>query len=150
MKKIDLNKLEIFENFAKYDGVIIDYYISKNGYGYKHLIINNQMYLVHRLQYMKHFGDIEIGMQIHHIDNNRFNNNIENLQMVTPSENCKHRLKRNKINSKFFINGVEIKLKDVAKLLGRKGFRINEGLKFNINKILKELKNNNIEWMLMS
>lgn len=31
-------------------------------------------------------GPIPLGMQIHHIDGNKTNNNIENLQLVTPLE----------------------------------------------------------------
>lgn len=36
-------------------------------------------------------GDIEDGMVIDHIDNNPYNNKIENLQKLTPEENLKKR-----------------------------------------------------------
>lgn len=40
----------------------------------------------HCLVWEEHFGEIPEGMQIHHIDGNKQNNNISNLQLVTPTE----------------------------------------------------------------
>jgi len=40
----------------------------------------------HCLVWEKHNGKIPIGMQIHHKDFNKENNNIKNLQLVTPLE----------------------------------------------------------------
>ena len=40
-------------------------------------------------------GDIEEGMVIDHIDNNPFNNRVENLQKLTPEENLKKRFEDN-------------------------------------------------------
>ena len=43
--------------------------------------------LVHRLVYMAHIGDIPDGLQINHKDENKKNNCIENLELLTPREN---------------------------------------------------------------
>ena len=40
----------------------------------------------HIIVWEKYFGKIPTGYQIHHIDGNKENNNIENLQLVTPLE----------------------------------------------------------------
>lgn len=40
----------------------------------------------HSLIWEKHHGKIPLGMQIHHKDFNKLNNDIENLQLVTPLE----------------------------------------------------------------
>ena len=46
--------------------------------------------LAHRLVW-KHFrGEIPEGMQINHINGNKKDNRIENLEVVTPSQNMKH------------------------------------------------------------
>ena len=40
----------------------------------------------HCLVWEKYFGEIPEGMQIHHIDGDKTNNDISNLQLVTPLE----------------------------------------------------------------
>lgn len=40
----------------------------------------------HRLVWEKYYGKIPDGYQIHHIDFNKTNNDISNLQLVTPLE----------------------------------------------------------------
>lgn len=40
----------------------------------------------HCLVWERHFGKIPEGMQIHHIDGDKTNNDITNLQLVTPLE----------------------------------------------------------------
>ena len=50
--------------------------------------INGKMYLMHRLIYIYHFGNIEDGKYIDHIDGNRMNNDINNLRVVTHQQNC--------------------------------------------------------------
>lgn len=44
----------------------------------------------HRIVYIHQFGDIPDGMFINHIDGNRSNNRLSNLEAVTPSENALH------------------------------------------------------------
>jgi len=40
----------------------------------------------HSIVWEQHNGKIPLGMQIHHIDHDKTNNSIENLQLVTPLE----------------------------------------------------------------
>lgn len=62
--------------------------------------------LVHKLVYLAHVGDIPKGLQINHKDEDKTNNCVENLELLTPSQNvcygtAIHRMlqsrKRNKI-----------------------------------------------------
>lgn len=46
-------------------------------------------HFVHRIVFRAFIGDIPIGFQIDHIDGNKKNNSIDNLQLLTPSENTK-------------------------------------------------------------
>lgn len=46
--------------------------------------------LVHRLVYMAHVGDIPKGMQVNHKDENKANNCVENLELLTPSQNVRY------------------------------------------------------------
>lgn len=45
---------------------------------------------VHRLVYMAHKGVIPEGMQINHKDENKANNCIDNLELMTNKENCSY------------------------------------------------------------
>lgn len=49
----------------------------------------NRTSSVHRSVYELFVGDIPDGMQIDHIDDNRANNNVYNLRVVTPLENTR-------------------------------------------------------------
>ena len=45
--------------------------------------------MLHNYVWSKQNGNIPNGYEIHHIDFNKINNSIENLQLVTPSEHTK-------------------------------------------------------------
>lgn len=60
--------------------------------GYLHISILGQKYLIHRLVWLWHNGEIPI--HIDHIDRNRLNNRIENLRSVTNSINLRNQHKR--------------------------------------------------------
>lgn len=63
---------------------------NKNGeYAYKQININNKSVFVHRVVWESVYGSIPKGMVIDHIDNDRLNNNISNLQLLTRAENTK-------------------------------------------------------------
>ena len=53
---------------------------------YKKVVYKQKAYLVHRLIWVWHNGDIDKNMVIDHRDNNGFNNKIENLKLLCP--NC--------------------------------------------------------------
>lgn len=67
--------------------------IGSNGYLYVNTSVNGKAknILSHRLVAEAFFGEIPNGMEVNHIDGDRKNNKIENLELVTHSENCKHR-----------------------------------------------------------
>lgn len=46
----------------------------------------DRIMMEHVVVWEKHFGKVPDGMQIHHIDGNKQNNDISNLQLVTPLE----------------------------------------------------------------
>lgn len=51
--------------------------------------LNGKHYSVHRLVYETYVGEIPEGMVIDHIDGDRANNNLSNLQLTTQSKNVK-------------------------------------------------------------
>lgn len=64
-----------------------------NQFGYKFVKLTNtsgrSTLYVHRLVYRTFVGVIPSGKEINHIDHNKSNNNIDNLELVTRSENLK-------------------------------------------------------------
>lgn len=70
--------------------------ITSHGYKRVTLFLNKKRkrFMLHRL-IMLTFNPIENAdkMQVNHIDGNKLNNNIENLEWCTPSENIRHAIK---------------------------------------------------------
>ncbi len=67
---------------------------NKSGYKYANLYCgsgkeNRKSIRIHRLVYQEFKGCIPAGFHIDHIDNNKGNNHMDNLQLLTPSENNK-------------------------------------------------------------
>lgn len=69
---------------AKYDA---QYAITKYRGGYQSTL------LLHRLIYVNYIGPIAEGETVDHIDGNKLNNNLENLQILTREENVAKRFK---------------------------------------------------------
>lgn len=67
----------------------------KGGSGYEYCrIINNDGYkktTIHNLVAKFFIGDKPDGFEVHHIDRNKLNNNVNNLKYVSKSENCLNR-----------------------------------------------------------
>ncbi len=65
--------------------------------GYAHVTFSKgKSFKVHRLLYETFIGKLIPGMDIDHIDNNSYNNNLNNLQQITRRENCsKDNFRRN-------------------------------------------------------
>ena len=57
---------------------------------------------IHQLVWQTYIGEIQIGKEIDHIDNDRKNNKLDNLQLLNHSENCKKAVKsKHDFKSKF-------------------------------------------------
>ena len=61
---------------------------SKGSHGYLATYVDGKKFLLHRLIWIYHNGDIPKGIQIDHINRIRLDNNIENLRLVTHQQNC--------------------------------------------------------------
>lgn len=59
--------------------------------GYAALQMHGKDFLVHRLVAQAFIPNPENKPQVNHIDGNKLNNNVENLEWATSSENNKHR-----------------------------------------------------------
>jgi len=57
---------------------------------YPRVSIYNKMYMLHRLLYETFVGNIPKDKQINHIDGNKYNHSLTNLELCTGSENLKH------------------------------------------------------------
>ena len=60
---------------------------TKSKKGYLSVIIGGKSYRVHRLVWETFVGPIQKGMQVNHIDEDKTNNRLDNLNLMTPSEN---------------------------------------------------------------
>lgn len=63
-----------------------EYKIRKDGYLRHERDSEGKKRLEHRMVWERNYGKIPPAMQIHHIDGNKTNNIISNLQLVTPLE----------------------------------------------------------------
>lgn len=66
--------------------------LNRDGYVITALTKNRktEYFRVHRLVYETFVGEIEEGKEINHIDGNRENNNINNLEVVSHKDNIRH------------------------------------------------------------
>jgi hypothetical protein len=70
--------------------IIINYKYSS---GYKRLNIERKAFLLHRLVAITFIPNLENKEQVNHIDGNKLNNRLENLEWVTNKENQIHKVK---------------------------------------------------------
>lgn len=79
---------------------IIKHCISKNGYAYCTLWINckQKKYKIHRLIAIHFIPNPENKPFINHIDSNRMNNSIENLEWCTQKENIHHAINNGRMD----------------------------------------------------
>lgn len=78
----------LISNYGNIKGKIVEFlklYTNKEGY-----VSTYKIGLVHRAVYETFVGDIPPNHQINHIDYNRSNNKLNNLELSTPSQNVKH------------------------------------------------------------
>ena len=69
--------------------------------GYHYISISSNRYAIHRIVWTLNNGDIQSGMVIDHIDNNKSNNSISNLRICTYNDNTRNSNKKLKSNSGF-------------------------------------------------
>ena len=99
----ELKRHPVFTNYASdIDGNIYSLKFNKvkqiikvkHGRGYHQFSIHengkNKMYLAHRFVYECHNGMIKGGLQCHHIDHDKHNNSLDNLQLVDQWDNMKY------------------------------------------------------------
>jgi hypothetical protein len=69
----------------------------QNAAGYLRVKLGGKNIFIHRLVWLTHIGPtpevLEGTLVIDHVDNNRLNNRLDNLQLLTPSENIKKGIK---------------------------------------------------------
>lgn len=58
-----------------------------DGRGYRRIYFDGRHHKMHRIIWIMHNGDIPLDILVDHIDQNRQNNLIENLRLVTKSQN---------------------------------------------------------------
>lgn len=80
-----------YARFKNTKGRIITNY--KYSSGYKRLSIEGKSFLLHRLVAITFIPNLENKEQVNHIDGNKINNNLENLEWVTNTENQIHKIK---------------------------------------------------------
>jgi hypothetical protein len=56
---------------------------------YPAIYLNGKSVHIHRLEWTKHYGAIPKNYIVHHKDENKFNWNIDNLELITRSEHIK-------------------------------------------------------------
>lgn len=89
-----------------------------------------KIYFIHRLVVMTYISEIPKGMVVNHIDQNKANNCIDNLEICTPSENIRHGdciqrrvktvLKRWKLNPKKGVKGKTLSAETKQKISAAK------------------------------
>lgn len=64
------------------------------GAGYLLVVLCNNLkrktFKIHRLVVFEFLGLRPVGLEVNHIDGNKLNNNINNLEYCTPKENTRH------------------------------------------------------------
>jgi len=88
-------KIRITNGFRYTNDVILRHKVSKSGYKQVSLSRNGfaKSDYVHRIVTKAFLGEIPKDMSVNHIDCNKLNNKVDNLEIVTYSENMKHAYK---------------------------------------------------------
>lgn len=95
------------KSFYRQKEIVLKIYL--NEYGYKTVTLfrncKGKTFKVHRLVAAAFIGDSDL--HVNHIDLNKINNNVSNLEYVTPAENVRHARVNGAISSGDFKKGSE-------------------------------------------
>lgn len=89
MKYKDIGKYIVYTDgrvYSKISNKFMKHCMTKAGY----YMLGSKLGSVHRLVAKTFIGDIPLGMEVNHIDGDKTNNDLSNLEIVTKSENLKH------------------------------------------------------------
>lgn len=133
---------------------ILTNFPNKSRYNYLYVNLNNngiKQFRVHRLVAI-HFIDNPNNLeQVNHIDGNKSNNTVENLEWCTNQENMDHSKKNNLHKSRFRTNAPNVKLteeqvKKIKNRLNNKEYGRNIAKDFNISEGMVSLIKHNKNW----
>jgi len=78
-------------NLGRIKGIRVDFLKPvKQENGYYAVTINRKASKIHTLVVETFIGKVPKGMCVNHIDGDKSNNKLANLEIVTPAENCQH------------------------------------------------------------
>jgi hypothetical protein len=131
----NLGRLRSYGHFNKL--VILKLFLGDRGYYRKTLLIKGTLirknYSVHRLVAMAFIPNHNGKPNVNHIDGNKLNNRVENLEWVTQSENLQHAVKLGTLKTRGENNPLaKLKTEDVLHI--RKVY--SEG-KYTVNQLIK-------------
>lgn len=91
MRSTDWNDYTVFENgvILNKDGSVKKFKINKKGYAFTNFYYNGSLncHLWHTVVGRAFLGKLDKGFEFDHIDNDRLNNRLDNLQILSKSEN---------------------------------------------------------------
>ena len=107
MKQIEINGIK-YDNYITQDGRVLNKSGIERKYKYKKYKYvslckdGSQLFIsIHRILAIHYIPNPENKEQVNHIDGDKLNNNLDNLEWVTRSENTKHAYKLGLMRRKF-------------------------------------------------
>ena len=122
---IDFSKYEIHEDgtiFSTPRNRNLKCFVSKSGYSYVSLRCkgdNSHTFQWHRVIYYYFKGDIPEGIHVNHIDEDKSNNALSNLNLMTPKQNANHGTRNKRISvarAKFHVLQYNLKTNEPIKI----------------------------------